>query len=447
MTTEKSLYAKGRAAAMCMAIAIVSVISIRPITAQTEATIFRFTVADGVRPWGGLIADSADNLYGATTMSGPAKYGTVFELSPPASGGAWTFTILYAFQGGADGQYSIGPLVMDKSGNLYGTTSDEGPNGLGIVGFGTVYEVSPPALAGGPWTKTTLHSFQGPDGETPAGGLVIDDAGNLYGTTWRGGEYGDGTAFEVSPPATSGAAWTEKVIYSFVGLNGENPAAGMAMDQDGALYGGTVYGGATYGGTVYQLVPPAGGRPDWMEKVLYTFTGGASDGFNPVGGMVLYRGNLYGAALDGALSGCDQYQNPGCGTIFELSPPTTPGGTWSETSLYDFDGGADGGNPNWNVLFDREGNLYTTASDGGNAGCGSEWGCGAVIKLAPPAAAGDPWTETTLYDFSTGADGGVDPSGLVFGKSGRIYGTTFSGGDPDCTFGGIQCGVVFSIIP
>jgi uncharacterized repeat protein (TIGR03803 family) len=193
MTTEKSLYAKGRAAAMCMAIAIVSVISIRPMIAQTEATIFKLTAADGAEPLGGLIVDSADNLYGATSTGGPAGQGTVFELSPPASGGAWTITILYAFQGSADGEYSIGPLAMDKSGNLYGTTT--------YGNDGTVYEVSPPALAGDPWTKTTLHSFQGsPDGETPGGGLVIDDAGNLYGTTWRGGAYGDGTVFEVSPP-------------------------------------------------------------------------------------------------------------------------------------------------------------------------------------------------------------------------------------------------------
>ncbi len=447
MNTEKSLYGKARTAAMCIAIAIVSVSSIRPAMAQTEAAIFKLTAADGAEPLGGLIVDSADNLYGATTVGGPAGYGTVFELSPSGSGAGWTITILYAFQGGTDGEYSIGPLVMDKSGNLYGTTT--------YGNDGTVYEISPPAIAGGTWTKTTLHSFQGsPDGETPGGGLVIDDAGNLYGTTWRGGACGAGTAFEVSPPATAGATWTEKVIYSFASLeftcstsSGTNPGAGMAMEKSGELYGSTVYGGATGKGAVYKLTPPAGDRPDWTEKVLYNFTGGTSDGSNPSGGMVLYRGNLYGAALDGASSGCLQFQLPGCGTIFELSPPSTVGGTWSETSLYDFDGGADGGNPLWNVLFDKEGNLYTTAYDGGNAGCGSDWGCGAVIKLAPPAAAGDPWTETTVYDFSTGGDGGVNPSGLVFGKFGRIYGTTFSGGDPDCMVDGIHCGVVFRIIP
>jgi uncharacterized repeat protein (TIGR03803 family) len=440
MSTEKSLYGKGRAAVMCVALAIVSVVSIRSAMAQTEAVIFKLTDADGAEPLGGLIADSAGNLYGATSAGGPAGYGTVFELSPSGSGAGWTITILYAFQGGADGEYSIGPLAMDKSGNLYGTTT--------YGNDGTVYKVSPPALAGGPWTKKTLYSFKGrPDAAIPGGGLVIDDARNLYGTTWGGGAYGGGTAFEVSPPATSGAAWTEKVIYSFTDPNGRNPGAGMAMEKNGELYGSTVYGGTTDEGTVYKLTPPAGDHPDWTEKVLYNFTGSTSDGSNPSGGMVLYRGNLYGTALDGASPGCLQYQLPGCGTIFELSPPSTAGGTWSETSLYDFDGGADGGNPLWNVLFDKDGNLYTTASDGGNAGCGSDWGCGAVIKLAPPAAAGDPWTEITLYDFSTGGDGGVNPSGLVFGKFGRIYGTTFSGGDPDCKVNGIHCGVVFRIIP
>ncbi|MGD0164843.1 MAG: choice-of-anchor tandem repeat GloVer-containing protein [Candidatus Sulfotelmatobacter sp.] len=455
MTTDKSLYGKGRAAALCIAIALVPVISTPPMMAQTESAILKLTAADGAEPSGGLIADSAGNLYGTANVGGVGQYGTVFEVSPPASGGAWTETTLHAFSGAPDGDWPVGPLLMDNSGNLYGVTN-YGGEGF-PYNYGTVFELSPPVVAGDPWTEAILHTFQGiPDGETPNGGLVMDSAGNLYGTTLWGGACKWGTVFELSPPATSGAVWTEKVLYRFrYTCNGTtyndaaSPMAGLVMDKDGALYGTTYNGGEPYDGTVFKLTPPAAGHTAWTEKILYTFTGG-SDGERPVGSLVFNHGKLYGTAAYGANAACTN-SLPGCGTIFELSPPSVAGDAWTETTLYSFTGGTDGEAPEGSVLFDEEGNLYATATGGGSTACGTidaSVGCGAVIKLTPPAAAGDSWTETTLYDFIPGGNGAVLPSNVVPGKSGRLYGTTYTGGDGSCSYNGNPgCGVVFAIIP
>jgi uncharacterized repeat protein (TIGR03803 family) len=449
MSANEFFYRKVSAVAKLIAIALALVIAAEPARAQTESVILKLTASTGQDPAGGMIADSAGNLYGTALIGGPGGYGTVFELSPPTvSGGVWTETNLHAFSGAPDGFSPVGPLILDKAGNLYGTTSY---GGLGVpYNYGIVFELSPPVVAGDPWSETILYTFQTlPDGQTPNGGLVMDGAGNLYGTTTYGGACGWGTVFEVSPPATSGGPWAEKVIYSFrYTCNGKtyydaaSPGWGLVMGSDGALYG-IAGGGATYDGTVFKLNPPAAGHTAWTEKILYTLTGG-SDGSDPAGSLVIHHGNLYGTAFDGGNSACFS----GCGTIFELSPPSVTGGAWTETTVYSFTGGTDGANPEWSVLFDKQGNLYAAARDGGNAGCEFTAGCGAVIKLAPPAAKGDPWTETTLFDFAGRGDGGETNSALVIGKFDRLYGTTLSGGDASCTYWGYTgCGVVFKIIP
>jgi uncharacterized repeat protein (TIGR03803 family) len=452
MTNLKSFFSKSRRVAMCVTIAMVLVAAGQSVSAQTESAVFKLQgAADGGDPEGGVIADSAGNLYGTSTTGGSGTFGTVFEVSPPAAGGAWTETTLHSFTGAPDGFWPIGPLTMDKAGNLYGTTAY---GGLGEpYNYGIVFELSPPTVAGDPWTETILYTFQGPpDGKTPNGGLVLDSAGNLYGTTVYGGACGWGTVFEVSPPAAPGGSWTEKVLYSFrytcnnkTYNDAATPSAGLVMGSGGILYGTTYNGGTTYDGTVFKLTPPAAGHTTWTEKVLYTFTGG-SDGAKPTGSLVLYKNNLYGTANYGANSACN-YGIAGCGTIFELSPPSVAGGTWTETTLYSFAGGTDGANPEWSVLFDKQGNLYTSSGSGGNTGCGNV-GCGAVIKLAPPASGGSAWTETTLYDFTGRGDGGGNPSGLVIGEFNRMYGTTYVGGDPTCSYyGNSGCGVVFKIVP
>jgi hypothetical protein len=315
-----------------------------------------------------------------------------------------------------------------------------------------VFELSPPAVAGGPWTETIIHTFAGAtDGQNPNGGMVIDAAGNLYGTTQNGGKCGWGEVFEESPPATSGGSWTHQVLYSFrytcdKGGNsndGGTPLAGLAIGSGGVLYGTTYNGGIPYDGTVFKLTPPAAGHTTWSEKVLHTFTGG-SDGSKPTSVPVLYKGKLYGTATYGANSAC-YYGIQGCGTVFELSSGT--GGAWTLTTLYSFAGGTDGANPSWDVVFDPKGNLYVSADSGGNTGCTNS-GCGAVIELSPPAGGGVPWNETTLYDFTGRGDGGGSPSGMVIGNLDRLYGTTYTGGDATCSYYGYTgCGVVFRVIP
>jgi uncharacterized repeat protein (TIGR03803 family) len=211
---------------------------------------------DGSSPEYGLVIDAAGNLYGTTPSGGIHDYGTVFELSPTVGGG-WTETVLHNFnQNGTDGALPSAALIFDAAGNLYGTTSAGG-----LYYDGTVFELSP--TVGGGWTETVLHNFNqnGTDGVSPSGGLIFDAAGNLYGTTFAGGLYLDGTVFELSP--AGGGAWTETVLYTFCSQNdcrdGSFPAAGLIFDAAGNLYGTTQGSGSMsnlyYGETVFELRP------------------------------------------------------------------------------------------------------------------------------------------------------------------------------------------------
>jgi uncharacterized repeat protein (TIGR03803 family) len=411
------------------------------------ATLHRFGRAphDGLQPQGGLIADKAGNLYGTTTGGGTGGNGIVFELSPPATSGPWTETVLYNFSGAqGTGIYPEDNLVFDAAGNLYGTAAYGG----GING--TVFQLMPPAISGGAWTFNLLYTFQqGTDGQVPISGLVIDAAGNLYGTTFYGGSCADGTVFELSPPVTQGGAWTETLLHSFrsfcngkIGSDGGH-AYGPLVLAGGSLYGTTWGGGTNGSGVVFKLSPPSTGQTNWHEQVLYTFTGG-SDGGYPAAGLTLRGGNLYGTTQYGGNMTCSNGV-PGCGVVFELSPPSTQGGSWTETVLYSFVTGSDGSLPSSSVIFDPSGNLYSTTSLGGTGTCDyiSDPGCGAVFKLAPPTIQGGAWTETTLHAF-TGAnsgDQGANVSGLVFGRAQTLYGTT---GDTGLPAGD---GTIFSIAP
>jgi len=220
---------------------------------------------------------------------------SAFAITPKES-------VLYRFKGGTDGAVPAAGLIEDAAHNLYGTTLDGGTSGLG-----TVFEVSPPGTV---WTETVLYSFAGgSDGANPLNGnLVADKAGNLYGTTYAGGGStnctgttpGCGTVFQLAPPATQGAPWTETVLYSFTGLSdGANPDAGLIMDSKGNLYGTTVYGGGvtcgtTTCGTIFELTPPSTQGGPWTETVLHAF-GKGSDGANPTAGLTFgLRGRFSG---------------------------------------------------------------------------------------------------------------------------------------------------------
>lgn len=402
---------------------------VNPAAAQTESVLYSFQGGlDGAQPVAGLI-DKAGNLFGTTGFGGSTGSGTVFELSPPSTpGGSWTETVLYSFQGGTDGSLPFSALIADPAGNLYGTTL---AGGSVCAICGTVFKLS---KRGGTWSETVLYNFGYSDGANPFGKLLRDDDGNLYGTTVSGGDYGAGTVYELSPPDRPHGAWEERVLYSFTGgIDGAGPIGDVIRDAAGRLYG-TASSGGTGFGVVFRLRPAPKGKP-WAETVLYSFTG-ANDGAAPYDGVAFDgRGNLVGVASIGGDPSC---ANGGCGTVYQLTAPRGPSGTWSENTLYAFTGGLDGAQPLAKPTVDGKGNLFgTTSFDGAAYPCYPS--CGTVYELVPPTS-GSTWTETTLYDFGGGSDGSAPQAGLVLGKGGVLYGTTLSGGDSGV-------GTVFEIVP
>jgi len=386
---------------------------------------FNPTNGDGQLPNAGLIFDATGNLYGLTGSGGAySYYGAVFELSS-AVGGGWTETLLHSFNNN-DGNNPAGTLIFDAVGNLYGTTAQGGPHGGGVV-----FELAPET--GGGWTFSILHAFgNGHDASYPLSALTSDSAGNLFGTTWIGGEYGLGTVFELSPAA--GGGWTEKVLHSFGnGNDGQNPISAVILDAAGNLYGTTNGGaGTTLYGTVFELSPTAGGL--WQEKIVHAFKNNGKDGMGPVGSLILdAAGNLYGTTeIGGSCENCFV----AAGTVFELLPKA--GGSWTEEILHNFNpNGVDGQEPNAGLIFDSAGNLYGTTSGGGahgNSGSG-----GIVFQLKP--AAGGGFTERILHSFGAGTDGNIPGwSNLIFDASGNLYGTTKTGGTNDA-------GTVYKITP
>ncbi len=341
----------------------------------TEHVLHSFgaTDSDGIGPMGGLIADGQGNYFGTTTAGGIHNGGTLYELSPRIGGG-FTVKVLHSFGNGFDGEVPYGELVMDGSGNLYGTTQFGGihlcPDTLYC---GTVFEMSP-AIGGG-WSEKVLHSFNnnGSDGYWPLAGLVLDSVGNLYGTTWQGGVHDKGFAFQLSPK--SDGTWQEKALHSFGnGTDGFYLFAPLVIDPAGNLFGVTNDGGihpcTANGnidcGTVFMISP--GGNGSWSETVIHNF-GNGSDGQNPYGGLVLdAAGNLYGTTYWGGIHAD--------GTTFEMSPRI--GGGWTETVLHSFnDNGVDAAAPAASMMLDSSGDLYGTSAFGGTNYIG------AVFKITP----------------------------------------------------------------
>ena len=371
----------------------------------------------------GVTLDQRGNLYGSSLGGGTGGCrggcGVVFELSPHRHG-SWKETVLYDFQGGDDGEGPNAGLVFDGSGDLYGTTQYGG-----AYRYGTAFELAPGAHG---WDETVLHSFcaQPGDGCDPTAGLVIDRAGNLYGTTPVGGSYmGHGTVFELTPGS---GGWREKLLHRF-GLrkgDGADPYAGLILDGSGNLYGTTSYGGKSCGdqgcGITYELSPVPGGK--WKETILHHFDDIGNDGFWPGSGQLYmdHASNLYGTTVGGGSAG-------GWGTVFKLMPSS--GGRWKESVLYSFSNGASGGYPSGGVVMDNGGNLYGLTADGGI-------GCGVLYKLAPSGKG--KWTYSVLHAFGQGADGCIPVGNLALDKKGNLYGGAVLGGK-------YGYGVVFELTP
>ena len=319
---------------------------------------------DGAGPLGRVIFGPDGALYGTTAYGGTSAVncpapdigcGSVFKLTPPPTPCRsftcnWQETQLHSFVMATDGGFPQGEIAFDSVGNLYGAAETGGS-----AGAGTVYELSP---AQGTWTLTVLHDFAGGlnDGQIPLGGVQLDPAGNIYGTTAMGGNGdGEGTVFQLAP---SGSSWMLNILYNFqLSSGGITPVAGVIVGPEGNLYGGTANGRPNP--VVYELSPSNG---SWIYSTLYTFNSDFCCG--PDADPVMdSAGNLYGT------TGGDSVEQI-YGTVFKLTPSN---GGWTYTDLHDFTGGNDGGLPQSRVLIDANGNLYGTASVGGSNGYGVVW--------------------------------------------------------------------------
>jgi uncharacterized repeat protein (TIGR03803 family) len=338
-----------------------------------QVWLHSFNTKNGRTPAAGLLRDTSGNLYGTTVEGGDTTCfslgcGTIFKLNPTG-----TEKLLYSFTGTPDGWFPQAPLVEDPEGNFYSTTDLGGSAG----GYGAVVKLD---STGG---ETILHSFAGPpggggDGAYSYEGVIRDATGNLYGVTFEGGAYCCGSVYRID---TTGA---ETLLYSFTGgSDGSGPDSALLLDGAGNLYGTAGYGGnlscggGSGCGVIFELSPSVDGG--WVETTLYTFCSlpGCADGQNPGGSLAQdSAGNLYGVThFGGGSNKCVG----GCGAVFRLSP------SGAETILHSFTRGPDGGNPAAGVVLDGVGNLYGTAGQGGDLKCanGNGKGCGVVFKLRP----------------------------------------------------------------
>lgn len=388
-------------------LAVVTVLSAAIPSQASEKVLYNFCkqagCPDGANPVADLVVDGSGNVWGTAKNGGQHGFGTIFELT--ASSGFTQLGQSYSFQGSptGDGANPVAGLVYDPmSGNLYGTTSSGG-SGPCDGGCGTIF-----ALQSGTGTYQILHYFSGADGANPMAELILDAAGNLYGTTANGGQFGNGTVFQ-SMPIMPGV-WTTTVIYSFRGsVDGANPVAGLVFDGHENLWGTARNGGANGFGTIFELTAPSFGLGH-----VYSFRGLAfGDGANPAAALVFDAldvdgGYLYGTTSAGGSSKC----TGGCGTLFEQHPVT--GAYQRIFSLTGANGEApvarlaletDSGNDNY-------GSLYGTASLGGSTAgvCGTA-GCGTAFEICPPTQSCT-WKYASLFHFN-GVKGQNPAAGML----------------------------------
>jgi uncharacterized repeat protein (TIGR03803 family) len=372
-----------------------------------EKVLYTFGGANGADPETKLVYTASGALFGTagvggntTTCPNPNGCGVVFELSTPKDG-VRHYHLLYVFNGGgSDGMYPLGNIVFDSAENLYGVTEF---GGSGDYGCGTVYKLSP--AVGGQWTETVIHSFDcdSTDGSEPLAGLVMDAAGNLYGTTGFGGTTGHGTVYELSP--NSEGSWSETILYNFSSENagGYEPSAELIIDPAGNLYGSTTSGGTADYGTVFELFNTSDG---WREDVLYNPSGVKGLG-RPAG--PLWRdatGNLYGVANSTKFAG---------GAVFELTQNAD--GSWTESTLHEFGiPPVDGNEPSSGLAVDSGGSMYGTTTAGGTYG-----DYGTVYSLTPKTEGG--WSYSQIYSFN-GAPQFNPNCGITLGAANTLYGVT-----------------------
>jgi len=322
-----------------------------------HTVLLTFNRTGGSMPAANLVLGGDQFLYG-TTVGGGSGAGTIFELVP-SKAGEWEEALLYTFDSdhGSDNHTPWGAVLIGPDGSLYTTARG-----------GTAVALTPPVTPDGPYTGSVIYTFAGYGGQStgPLAGFV-SEGGALYGTTFSCTPDGCGAAYELTPPAVAGGTWIETTLHNFGAVEGDGagPAASLTVGQGGVLYGTTFYGGPGRScaypkqngcGTVFQLTPPAGAGGAWTETVLYSFTGLAGDGAFPGGPVVVgENGVLYGTTEYGGGGGsCSYYEAYGCGTVYQLTPPALPDGSWTETVLHTFTGqNGDGAVPIAGVRFRR----------------------------------------------------------------------------------------------
>lgn len=367
--------------------------------AWTRTVIYRLPREN---PIGGLISDRAGNLYGIANSD-------IFKLTPPKAGQTtWTKTVLHTVNAGPPLR-----LLMDEAGDFYGVTYATG------LLAGSVFKLAHPTAGQTAWTETVLHTFDSLH-YRPSSGLTMDGAGNLYGAVVTSFE-GYGVVYKLARPAAGKTAWTETALAPVV------HGGGVVFDQAGNLYGTDADTGADQKptcpgpdcGSVFKLTPPAGGEGAWQKMVIHRFTGGAN-GALPQGPLSIgAAGVIYGATAAGGNGSCPSSGPGGCGTVFKLVPPAPGKSNWTETVLYRFNPiGLQGPTPVGGLSFDRAGNLYgvTQSND-------ATKGRGAVYRLTRPSAANSAWGYSILSQFY-----GTRPQdGLLIGPHGAIFGATAAG--------------------
>jgi uncharacterized repeat protein (TIGR03803 family) len=411
--------------------------SLSAVQAGTLTTIYSFQSSpnDGRQPVAGVTIGPGGVLYGTTEYGGSAGCGvngcgTAFSLTPPASpGGAWTESV-YLFTG-TNGEYPLGGLTFGLDGLvLYGTAEYGGT----VNCLGAVFELRPPS-ASGSWVETPLLSGCPQILNEPNNTPVIGPGGVIYITTTLGPADGlAGTVTSLTPPASPGDSWTETLVKGFGGTRGGGIYPfGIAIGSNGALYGVTGGGGSESGGshgTVYELSPPTTPGAAWTETVLHRFDPNNGDGAQPLATLLIGSGGeLFGTTELGGSSNL--------GTVFSLVPPAAPGGG-KYAVLHSFTGTSksDGAGPE-GPLLGVGGLLYGTTINGGSSPCPS--GCGTIFSLTPPASAGGVWTESVVHSFN-GLDGAHPRGSLTRGRDGTLYGTTTMGGH-------FNDGTVFAFTP